>query len=175
MKYTYAYKTSDGTRHEEAMEAPSREAVFEALREKGIKAIKVVAADGSKANGEIRGIRKRVVFVLGALCLVLGAILALSTEHSALSTPHSALNAPDSSALTELRVKAAAVSDRHKAAMTLAGADREKVAKAIEEARKEARDLFQNILSDLPDERERQIAKSLYGELMIQVDISASK
>lgn len=55
MKYTYAYKTSDGTRHEDAMEAESREAVFKALREKGIKAIKVVAADGSKANGEVRG------------------------------------------------------------------------------------------------------------------------
>ena len=52
MKYTYAYKTSDGKRHEAAMEAASREAVFEALRAQGIKAIKVVAADGSKANGE---------------------------------------------------------------------------------------------------------------------------
>lgn len=50
------------------MDAESREAVFEALREKGIKAIKVVAADGSKANGEIRGVRKRfvVVFAIGA-------------------------------------------------------------------------------------------------------------
>ena len=54
MKYTYAYKTSDGVRHEAAMDADSREAVFEALRAKGIKAIKVVAADGSKANGEER-------------------------------------------------------------------------------------------------------------------------
>ena len=34
------------------MDASSREEVFEALRVKGIKAIKVVAADGSKANGE---------------------------------------------------------------------------------------------------------------------------
>ena len=53
MKYTYAYKTSDGKRHEEAIDAPSREAVFEALRARGIKAIKVVASDGSKANGEM--------------------------------------------------------------------------------------------------------------------------
>lgn len=43
------------------MNASSREEVFEALRAKGIKAIKVVAADGSKANGEVRGVRKRVV------------------------------------------------------------------------------------------------------------------
>ena len=67
MKYTYAYKTSDGARHEATMEAESREAVFAALRAKGIKAIKVVAADGSKANGEVRGIQKRVVVVLVVL------------------------------------------------------------------------------------------------------------
>ncbi len=55
MRFTYAYKTSDGKRHEAAMEATSREEVFESLRAKGIKAIKVVAADGSKANGEETG------------------------------------------------------------------------------------------------------------------------
>ena len=52
MNYTYASRTSDGVRHEAAMDAESREAVFVALRAKGIRAIKVVAADGSKANGE---------------------------------------------------------------------------------------------------------------------------
>ena len=59
MKYTYAYKTSDGIRHEDSMNASSREEVFESLRAKGIKAIKVVAADGSKANGEVRGAKRR--------------------------------------------------------------------------------------------------------------------
>ena len=57
------------------MNAASRDEVFKELRKKGIKAIKVVAADGSKANGEIRGIRKRVLvasviaaaFLAGAL------------------------------------------------------------------------------------------------------------
>jgi len=44
MKYTYIYKTSDGVRHEAAMDAPSREVVFETLRKQGIKAIKVIAA-----------------------------------------------------------------------------------------------------------------------------------
>ena len=52
------------------MEAESRDAVFAALRAKGIKAIKVVAADGSKANGEVRGVRKRVVAVLVVLAAV---------------------------------------------------------------------------------------------------------
>lgn len=49
------------------MNAESREQVFAALREKGIKAIKVVAADGSKANGEIRGVRKRVAACIAFL------------------------------------------------------------------------------------------------------------
>ena len=64
MRYTYAYKTPDGVRHEDSMNAVSREEVFAELRKRGIKAIKVVASDGSKANGEVRGVRKRVVAVI---------------------------------------------------------------------------------------------------------------
>ena len=73
MKYTYAYKTPDGARHEAPADAESREAVFEALRRRGIRAIKVVAADGSKANGEVRvkvGVPKRVVAGICATLLV---------------------------------------------------------------------------------------------------------
>ena len=70
MKYTYAYKDSEGKRHEESMEAASRDAVFEALRAKGIRPIKVVAADGSKANGEVRGIRRRVAVSIVVLAAV---------------------------------------------------------------------------------------------------------
>ena len=76
MRYSYAYKTKDGTRHEATMVAESREEVFVRLREQGVKAIKVVAADGSKANGEIRGVRKRVVIaaVLATAVLAGGAV-----------------------------------------------------------------------------------------------------
>ena len=59
------------------MDAESRDAVFAALRKQGIKAIKVVAADGSKANGEIRRSKRVVALaVLSALCLVLSAVMA---------------------------------------------------------------------------------------------------
>lgn len=79
MKYTYAYKTSDGVRHEDSMNASSREEVFETLRAKGIKAIKVVAADGSKANGEVRGVRKRVVAAVAvAVALAAGTVAYLA-------------------------------------------------------------------------------------------------
>ena len=74
MKYTYAYKSSDGSRHEASMDAESREAVFEALRKKGIRPIKVIAEDGSKANGEIRGVRRRVVGVAAVLAAIVAVI-----------------------------------------------------------------------------------------------------
>lgn len=93
MKYTYAYKTSDGTRHEESMDASSREEVFSALRAKGIKAIKVVAADGSKANGEVRGVRKRVVFaIVCAAATATGLIVyfAPGKERKTAAAPQSA-------------------------------------------------------------------------------------
>ena len=58
------------------MNASSREEVFEALRRQGIKAIKVVAADGSKANGEVRGVRKRVVVALVILAAIGAGVVA---------------------------------------------------------------------------------------------------
>lgn len=62
MKFSYCYKTSDGVRREERIEAESREDAFAILRSRGIKAIKVVSLSGSKANGEERIIvRKRLV------------------------------------------------------------------------------------------------------------------
>jgi len=76
LTYTYAYKTSDGMRHEAAMEAPSRDEVFVALRKQGIKPIKVVAADGSKANGEVRGLRKRIVSFIVLLVAVVVGVMA---------------------------------------------------------------------------------------------------
>jgi hypothetical protein len=76
MKYTYAYKTSDGMRHEDSMNAASREEVFAELRKRGIKAIKVAAADGSKANGEVRGVRKRAVAALVALVAISVGVVA---------------------------------------------------------------------------------------------------
>jgi len=56
------------------MEAESRDAVFAALRKRGIKAIKVVAADGSKANGELRGVRKRIVVIIACLVAVVAGV-----------------------------------------------------------------------------------------------------
>ena len=76
MRYTYAYRTSEGTRREDAIEAESRDDAFAALRARGIRPIKVVAADGSKANGEVHGVRKRWVAAIVAIAVVLAGITA---------------------------------------------------------------------------------------------------
>ena len=84
MKYTYVYKTSDGTRHEDSMNASSREEVFAELRKRGIKAIKVVAADGSKANGEVRGVRRRVVLAIVCFAVIVtGGVVYMITGSDA--------------------------------------------------------------------------------------------
>jgi hypothetical protein len=81
VKYTYAYKTPDGARHEDSMEAKCREDVFLALRGRGIKAIKVVAADGSKENGEARrGRMARLPLVAVAVLLAALGMVALSNR-----------------------------------------------------------------------------------------------
>lgn len=160
--YVYAYKTSDGVRHEERMRAESREKVFETLRAQGIKAIKVVAADGSKANGEIRGVGKRVAaaFVVGA------ALLAGSIVYFALRSPRH----EPSPALVVLREKAEIIAKNHRHGVELADGDRDAVRKAIEEARSAAKDIFKGIMVELTDAQEQTEAKRLYGELMILVD-----
>ena len=96
MKYTFAYKTSDGVRHEDSLEAQSRDEVFQVLRGRGIRPIKVVAADGSKANGEVRGLRKSAVFALVALAAAIAGVIAyLGGERTGAATASSsAASAP---------------------------------------------------------------------------------
>ena len=78
MKFTYIYKTSDGIRHVAEMSAESREEVFIALRQQKIKPIKVVAADGSKANGEVRAGSLRWTAIVVLSLLLLGAIIYIA-------------------------------------------------------------------------------------------------
>ena len=76
MQFTYFYKTSDNVRHEGEIGAPTRDDAFAALRERGIRPIKLVAKDGSKSNGEVRGVRKRVVSALVACAAAVAGALA---------------------------------------------------------------------------------------------------
>jgi len=96
VKYTFAYKTSDGVRHEDSLDANCRDEVFEVLRGRGIRPIKVVAADGSKANGEVRGLRKRAVFALVALAAAVAGVVAYfgGERTGAATAANSAASAP---------------------------------------------------------------------------------
>lgn len=91
MKYTYAYKSSDGVRHEASIDADSREAVFETLRSQGIRAIKVVASDGSKANGATNGVRKHIALIaVSVFSVVVGVsvlVVALAVFDSPVADP----------------------------------------------------------------------------------------
>ena len=53
MKYTYAYKTSDGVRHEDSMNAASREEVFAELRKRGINRLKCVFSTEQSAGSVV--------------------------------------------------------------------------------------------------------------------------
>ena len=77
MRYTYAYRDSQGVRHEASIDAESRDAAFSILRRQGIRPIKVVAADGSKENGAPPVIKKRIVAALIVSILILAVVAAI--------------------------------------------------------------------------------------------------
>lgn len=70
-KFRYIYRTSDRKRLEAVIEASSREDVFLKLRAQDIRPIKVIALDGSKANGEppVRSLWRKVL-VWAAVLLI---------------------------------------------------------------------------------------------------------
>ena len=104
MKFSYCYKTSDGVRHEDRIEAESREAAFGILRGRGIKPIKVVSLSGSKANGEeMIIVRKRLV----ASALVIGLLFGIG------STVYCLTHDFRDPQLIKLEKDAKAILDRH--------------------------------------------------------------
>ncbi len=75
MDFIYYYKTSDGVRHEAEMSAPTRDEVFAALRRQGIRPMKVVSRQGTRANGEVKVVGKRLVFAALLIGLLAGGAL----------------------------------------------------------------------------------------------------
>ena len=78
------------------MNAASREEVFAELRKRGIQAIKVVAADGVKANGEVRGVRKRAVAAIVVLAALGAGVIAYfgGTRTAAVVTANPEMTSP---------------------------------------------------------------------------------
>ena len=74
MTFTYTYRSSDGQRHSAEIEAESRDAAFEVIRrERGVKPIKVIAAEGAgdTRNGRSRTKGPRSMALLAAAGLAL--------------------------------------------------------------------------------------------------------
>ena len=89
MTYGYSYKTSDGVRHEGTFEAKSNDAVFAALREKGIRPMKVWEIHSPYYISK----RTRLIIIL-ALALAASLVYTIRLRSSALSTQHSEHTAP---------------------------------------------------------------------------------
>ena len=112
MKYRYAYKTSDGIRHEDSIDADSREGVFVVLRTRGIRAIKVVAADGSKANGEIRGLRKRTATLIALVAATLtGLAVWWMIQFKPVADPYERFSVRERELLVELSKQITTICD----------------------------------------------------------------
>ena len=89
MKFGYSYKTSDGVRHESTFEAKSNDAVFAALREKGIRPMKVWEIHSPYYISK----RTQLIIIL-ALALAASLVYTIRLRNSALSTQHSEHTAP---------------------------------------------------------------------------------
>lgn len=196
MEFTYAYKTSDGVRHTAEIAARSREEVFESLREQGIRPIKVVAKDGSKANGSSdKRFRARVVvvIVLSVLLLgtALGVLLGRRSSQSVQTFKVWQYSEEERLAFDALMKKADAVNDNHKKDISHIGLERlqdinfiaatndvgclYKIAadshKLIESARDELKTIFSDVaVSFPPDGLAVKDAQRVYGERMDALD-----
>lgn len=78
MKFGYAYKTSDGTRHESTFEAKSKEEVFSTLRAQGTKPIKVW-----EIHSRFYISRRTCIIILLAVALA-GSLIYAHILHSSL-------------------------------------------------------------------------------------------
>jgi len=79
--WSYSYKTPDGLRHEAEMSAATKDDVYAALREKGIRAIRVTERVAPVVRRGFRGLRKRdwSLIAAGLVLLTVVAVAAART------------------------------------------------------------------------------------------------
>ena len=188
MRFSYSYKTSDGVRHEDRIEAESREAAFALLRQRGIKAIKVVSLSGSKANGEEKIItRKR--FVVAALVLgVLGGIVAeIAISHADFRDQRiKELEREGARILAayDAKAKETGLDDIRNPELVANPSNRTEIIRrvrvgyeALNSARLESRTVFRDVYQQIPVEsaKLREGAQSAYLALMDGLDVRESR
>ena len=79
-RWIYSYKTSDGTWCESNIDAPEREAVFTALKKRGIRPIKVELAPGFVNWLSSLGKRWAAIVALTLICAALVVLLTRSED-----------------------------------------------------------------------------------------------
>ena len=188
MRFTYFYKSADGIRHEDKIDAPSREEAFVLLRERGIRAIKVVSDCGSKANGEVKFVtRKRVVFAALAAGIVAGVaimltkpsipidlrdkrVISLDNSSQAVMSDHrTRMAAAKVAQLTEYALMADAQNDAAMRHAISAGYTE------LNRTRGKLRDLFRIIYETLPEDKERADANRLYAAAIDALDLEEAR
>lgn len=184
------------------MNASSREDVFVELRKRGIKAIKVVAADGSKANGETRFIvRKRFVLSALAIGLIVGVAVTQFAVHrrgeeagggkpakSSVKLNERLLALQDSTKKLlsdhEVRMKSSGVSILCDYTAVFTNSSSTAFNQAIRNgyhalniSRQKMREVFRPFYSISPSEdmQERNAAQTIYAEAMELLDLSEAK
>jgi len=196
--FTYVYRTSDGKRHTEEMSAASREEVFEELRRRGIKAIKVVANDGSRANGaeseglrthtrtEAGGVSKRTtVGVLVVAIVLIVAVLVVGTwhffrsgepgrsrEYERIAEAASAIQGDMDSHIAALDIDLlqnySLIENTSEASSFYATIERANG--EVEKAKARLRDAFKDVESMFHDPAELGLAQKLYGDTVEAIE-----
>ena len=190
--FTYTYKSSDGVRHLEEMEADSKDTVFTKLRERGIRPVRVCEKESPAKS------HRKMYFVWGSIgCLIAIAcgVVALSGAGSKTARDAEVKPAEESTnpvdaiesasykeALADLTIKANIVRNGFKASMKridfknpMSGETNAFVRARgeISASRDKMRDLFRSLYQMFPPtaEVERKSAQRLYGEIMTEIDM----
>ena len=185
MRFTYCYKSADGIRHEEKIDASSRDEAFALLRQRGIRPIKVMADCGTKANGEVRFVvGKRLAVACAAVGLVAGVLSVLVIGRvKTIDTRSIRIKDLDVAAQEVLTDHARRMASAEVAVLgmpwELAGAkDDGKVERIVLSGytelnitRTKLRDLFRAIYAKLPDKKEREEANKLYMAAIDRLDL----
>ena len=186
MLFAYSYMTSDGMRHADEIDAPSRDEAYAELRRRGIRAIRVEAKE---TNGKGRLLWFAIVVILFAVCVAVGVsswfvaygryrngtrsiFVDLQSKADAIRTQYeSSIKLLDLKVLEDYSLLA-----RHNNLSSVTNEIR-KAKEVLSLARAQAGDLFSGVLEMFPPEsvNERIDAQKMYGELMNGIDATEGR
>ena len=197
MKFLYTYRTSDGIRRTDTIEAQSKDTVFAELRSRGIRAIKVEPVTNSIVKRQLFPITKMAVGGISITAVVISITLWFMHSSSQTRELQTIPLENLSVELSKLKTEAEALKSLHMNEMVMLDLDALRdygyltttngttslfkiiadSRTAIHTARARTRDLFKDIHKSFPLDRtnERIAAQRLYGEVMSAIDITEER